>query len=141
MNSKQARFAEEYVIDSNATQAAIRAGYSEHTAKSQGQRLLTKVDVAAAIKDMQAELRERTAVTVESISDQLDDAYEQAKENGQAAAMVQAAMGLAKLHGLLVDKVETRQIVTDMTPDELEVEPKRVQDELDALDEKNETKH
>ena len=141
MTPKQERFVLEYMIDSNATQAAIRAGYSAHTAEQQGSRLLSYAKVAAAIRAGQAEFRERTAVTVESISDQLDDAYEQAKDNGQAAAMVQACMGLAKLHGLLVDKVETRQIVTDMTPDELEVELGRVQAELDALAAKDETKH
>lgn len=45
LNPKQKRFCDEYLVDMNATQAAIRSGYSKHTAKSQGQRLLTKVDV------------------------------------------------------------------------------------------------
>lgn len=45
MTEKQKKFADEYLIDCNATQAAIRAGYSEKTAKSQGQRLLTIVDI------------------------------------------------------------------------------------------------
>ncbi len=49
MNEKRRRFVEEYLIDLNATQAAIRAGYSEKTARSQGQRLLTNVDIATAI--------------------------------------------------------------------------------------------
>ncbi len=38
LTPKQARFVEEYLIDLNATQAAIRAGYSKKTAKQQGQR-------------------------------------------------------------------------------------------------------
>jgi phage terminase small subunit len=50
LTDKQQMFAKEYLIDLNATQAAIRAGYSEHTAKSQGNRLLTNVDVAEAIQ-------------------------------------------------------------------------------------------
>lgn len=45
MNKKQKKFADEYLIDCNATQAAIRAGYSEKTAKSIGQRMLTYVDI------------------------------------------------------------------------------------------------
>lgn len=45
MTEKQKRFVDEYLIDLNATQAAIRAGYSKKTAKSIGQRLLTVVDV------------------------------------------------------------------------------------------------
>jgi len=49
LNEKQRRFVAEYLIDLNATQAAIRAGYSRHTAKSQGQRLLTNVAIAAAV--------------------------------------------------------------------------------------------
>lgn len=51
MNAKQKKFADEYLIDLNATQAAIRAGYSVKTAKSIGQRLLTFVDVSAYIQE------------------------------------------------------------------------------------------
>lgn len=50
MNARQKKFCDEYLIDLNATQAAIRAGYSEHTARSLGQRLLTNVDVSAYIQ-------------------------------------------------------------------------------------------
>ncbi len=48
LTPKQARFVEEYFVDLNATQAAIRAGYSAKTAYSQGERLLRNVEVAAA---------------------------------------------------------------------------------------------
>ena len=50
LTPKQEIFAKEYLLDLNATQAAIRAGYSKRTAKSQGQRLLTYVDVAKLIQ-------------------------------------------------------------------------------------------
>lgn len=50
MTPKQRRFADEYLIDTNATQAAIRAGYSEQTAYSQGQRLLKNVEVQTYIE-------------------------------------------------------------------------------------------
>ena len=49
LTPKQQRFVAEYLIDLNATQAAIRAGYSPRTAKQQGSRLLTNVDIAAEI--------------------------------------------------------------------------------------------
>lgn len=49
MTDKHARFVAEYLKDFNATQAAVRAGYSAKTAKQQGSRLLTNVDIAAAI--------------------------------------------------------------------------------------------
>ena len=45
LTEKQKKFVDEYLIDLNATQAAIRAGYSEKTARSIGQRLLTNVDI------------------------------------------------------------------------------------------------
>jgi phage terminase small subunit len=44
-------FADEYLVDTNATQAAIRAGYSEKTAYSQGQRLLKNVEVQNYIEE------------------------------------------------------------------------------------------
>src|SRR5690625_1223739 len=49
LNERQQRFIDEYIIDLNATQAAIRAGYSERTAYSQGQRLLKNVEIKSAI--------------------------------------------------------------------------------------------
>lgn len=62
MNRKQRKFADEYLIDLNATQAAIRAGYSKKTAKSLGQRLLTFVDVSAYINEQLERIHnERTA--------------------------------------------------------------------------------
>jgi len=66
LNAKQQRFVEEYIIDLNATQAAIRAGYSEKTAKSIGQRLLTYVDVKTAIDENLQRMRDAA----------LADAYE-----------------------------------------------------------------
>lgn len=49
---RQQRFIDEYLLDLNATQAAIRAGYSERTAKSQASRLLTNVDIRARIEQL-----------------------------------------------------------------------------------------
>ena len=49
MTPKQQRFIDEYLIDLNATQAAIRAGYSEKTAYSMGSRLLKNVEIQARL--------------------------------------------------------------------------------------------
>lgn len=51
MNAKQKKFCDEYLIDCNATQAAIRAGYSEKTANEQGNRLLANVSIKAYIDE------------------------------------------------------------------------------------------
>ena len=50
LTAKQQTFCDEYLIDLNATQAAIRAGYSKKTAKSIGQENLTKPDIAEYIE-------------------------------------------------------------------------------------------
>ncbi len=68
---KQAEFVRQYLVDLNATAAAIRAGYSERTAKSQGQRLLTNVDVSAAIAAAQAEREQRTEITQDRVVSEL----------------------------------------------------------------------
>lgn len=67
MNDKQKRFVEEYLIDLNATQAAIRAGYSEKTAGSQAFDLLKKPEIQNAIQDAQKKLSERTQITQERV--------------------------------------------------------------------------
>ena len=56
MTKTQKRFADEYLVDCNATQAAIRAGYSKKTAYSQGQRLLKNVEVKAYIDERLAKM-------------------------------------------------------------------------------------
>lgn len=67
LTDKQARFVEEYLVDLNATQAAIRAGYSEATARSIGSENLTKPDVAEAIQAAMAERSKRTNVTADKV--------------------------------------------------------------------------
>ena len=62
LTPKQQRFVDEYLIDLNATQAAIRAGYSAKTAYSAGQRLLKDVEVAAAIAKRRAEVSDAAKV-------------------------------------------------------------------------------
>ena len=133
LTPKQRRFVDEYQIDLCATQAAIRAGYSERTAAEQGYKLLQKPSVQAAIQDRQVEIRERLEVSVESISHQLQKAYDQAAHNSQASAMVQASLGLAKLHGLLVDRTEDVTQAQDMTREARAAELARVQAELAEL--------
>ena len=67
LTAKQARFVDEYLIDLNATQAAIRAGYSQHTAGKIGGQLLAKTGVQRAIHARQAVLQERVGVRQERV--------------------------------------------------------------------------
>ncbi len=63
LNDKQKRFVDEYLIDLNATQAAIRAGYSKATARQIASELLTKPDMQEAIQEAQKKRSERTQIT------------------------------------------------------------------------------
>ena len=67
LTPKQQRFAEEYLHDLNATQAAIRAGYAKKTAYSSGQRLLKNVEIQNAIQSGQHRRSERTGITVDEV--------------------------------------------------------------------------
>ena len=67
MTRKQELFVEEYLIDLNATQAAIRAGYSVKTANEQGTRLLANVSVQQAISEKMAERSRRTGVNQDRV--------------------------------------------------------------------------
>jgi phage terminase small subunit len=71
LTAKQAKFVREYLIDLNATQAAIRSGYSEKTAKVIGSENLTKPDISAAISDAQAKMAEKTGITAERVLSEL----------------------------------------------------------------------
>jgi phage terminase small subunit len=67
LTAKQARFVEEYLVDLNATQAAIRSGYSVKTAKQIGTENLAKLSIVAEIKRRQADLSARTQITQEMV--------------------------------------------------------------------------
>lgn len=67
MTKKQKRFIEEYLVDLNATQAAIRAGYSPDTAKEIGCENLTKPNIRAQIDKAMAERSKRTGVNADRV--------------------------------------------------------------------------
>ena len=99
MTKKQKRFVEEYLIDLNATQAAIRAGYSPHTAKDIGCENLAKPNIAAAISQAMAERSSRTGINQDRVLQEL------------------ARIGFAKITDV-VDP-ETAEIRTDASDDDL----------------------
>ena len=67
MTPKQERFVEEYLIDMNATQAAIRAGYSKKTAGVIGDENLKKPKIATAIAETRAEISKKLNITVADV--------------------------------------------------------------------------
>lgn len=67
LNARQSLFVQEYLVDLNATQAAIRAGYSEKTAASQGQRLLRNVEIAKHIQKAMDQRANTVQITAERV--------------------------------------------------------------------------
>lgn len=67
LTPKQQRFIEEYLIDLNATQAAIRAGYSPKTAKEIGSENLSKPNIRARIEQAMAERSKRTGINQDRV--------------------------------------------------------------------------
>ncbi len=67
LTPKQKRFVDEYLIDLNATQAAIRAGYSPKTANEQGARLLANVSIAQTIQKAMQDREQRTEITQDRV--------------------------------------------------------------------------
>jgi len=67
LNPKQKAFISEYLVDLNATQAAIKAGYSVKTAKQIGSKLLTKVDIKTEIARQIKEREQKTGITADYV--------------------------------------------------------------------------
>lgn len=67
LTAKQSRFVDEYLVDLNATQAAIRAGYSAKTAEQQAYQLLQKTSVQEAIAQAKQAREQRTQITADLV--------------------------------------------------------------------------
>ncbi len=80
LTPKQERFVDEYLVDLNATQAAIRAGYSKKTAEQQGYQLLQKTSVLAAIQEAKSKRSERTEITQDWVLQTLVETVERCRQ-------------------------------------------------------------
>lgn len=76
LTPKQNRFVEEYLIDLNGTQAAIRAGYARSGARTEGARLLANADIQAEVDTAKADRAERTGINAAWVLDRLRDEVE-----------------------------------------------------------------
>lgn len=76
LNEKQKAFCREYILDFNATQAAIRAGYTKRNTNRIGSRLLSKVDVQEYIDELKHQAAVKSRVTPEWILNKLEKIVE-----------------------------------------------------------------
>lgn len=116
LNEKQKAFAEYYAACFNAAEAARKAGYSERTARTIGQQLLTKLDVQDYLRELRATAHNERIATInevlEYLTDTMRDENEQRKERTKAAQLLREALvaGKAAENGGEVRIVIERQI-------------------------------
>ena len=72
LTEKQKRFVDKYITTFNATESAKQAGYSKKTARSQGQRLLTNVDIQKAMAERVAEARDTKGDRIQDVAETLE---------------------------------------------------------------------
>lgn len=122
MTNKQKRFADEYLIDCNATQAAIRAGYSEKTARQIGQENLSKPDIKKYIDEQLEKMQSDSVASAEEVMQYLtsvvrgqstssvlslcgDGCQEVIEKAPDEKERLKAAELLGKRYGIFTDKM------------------------------------
>ena len=98
LNEKQEKFAQSYVLNHNATEAAKSAGYSTRSAYNQGYRLLQEVEVSERIEELSREMK--TSVDVVS---EIEDQYAYAKAEGHTNSAIKALELLSRVRGNTAD--------------------------------------
>jgi len=99
LNPRQSRFVNEYLVDMNGTKAAVRAGYSPKTAKSQTSRLLTNVNLRAEISRKQKESELKLNIDRETVLEGLASAIDIARKEKDGLTMIRAAAEINKMMG------------------------------------------
>lgn len=94
----------------NATQAAISAGYSAKSAAQKGSDLLHRPDVVAILEEERERIAKKSRATVDDILQEFESLAMGATRD---AVKIRALEGLAKIHGMFVEKVEQKNTFTD----------------------------
>lgn len=104
MTARQQRFVAEYIKDGNATQAAIRAGFSKKAARQQGARMLSYASVCDAIATARKPVIEEAQVTLEGHLKMLATLRDSALKAGQHGPAVKAEEARGKVAGFYVER-------------------------------------
>ena len=99
MNPRRTRFVQEYLVDRNGAGAAVRAGYSPRTARQIAHKLLTKVDVASAVRTGEAQLAARVELDRERALNGLLEAIDTARAQRNPIAQIAGWREIARICG------------------------------------------
>ena len=106
MTERRERFVVEYLKCGNATQAAIRAGFSKKTAGAAGARLLKDVSISTSIVAAKAPALEEAQITLVGHLSELERLRELSKKAGQMSAAIAAETNRGKVAGFYVERQE-----------------------------------
>ena len=137
LNDRQVRFCEEYLIDLNAMQSAIRAGYSEKTAKQMGSENLSKPDIAKYIAELKAVRSAETKIDAAWVLSRLQKVHDRCMQEEAVTDREGGATGEYKFEHsganraleligkhtqvqAFIEKVEVRNINDELSDDELQ---------------------
>lgn len=116
LTEKQIRFVNEYLVDFNATQAALRAGYSKQTSNEQGCRLLANISIQTAIKQKTTEKLSELNISQKQILDEYKKiAFKVEIAEYRGTDKLKALEFLAKISGLCETKQMTEMEVDPLT--------------------------
>jgi hypothetical protein len=99
LNTRQALFVEQYVLCGNAAEAARLAGYSSDTSRQIGSRLLSNVDVKAALQARQQALRAELRVSKDQVVACILSAIKMGREQHNPTVMISGLVQIAKMLG------------------------------------------
>ncbi|CAB4127526.1 XtmA Phage terminase, small subunit [uncultured Caudovirales phage] len=140
LTAKQAAFVKEYLIDLNATQAAIRAGYSAKTAQEQSSRLLSNAIIRENVQKAMDERSETVGLTAADVlrdinavkADAMRKTYD--KEGNEVMANHTAALKALELQGkhlkMFTDKIETTGANGGPIESKFTIDPKSLSSDL-----------
>ena len=114
MNTRQARFVQEYLIDRNGAAAAVRAGYSAHTARQIAYEILTRPDVAAAVGQGEARLAAEAELSRAATLKGFQEAIEIARLRSDPSAMIAGWREIGKMCGYYAPERKQVQLSTDV---------------------------
>lgn len=116
LTPKQEKFCQEYMVDLNATQAAIRAGYSKKTANVIASQNLSKLNIQDRLVELKGKIQEKTDLTVESVIEDIKDTHRRAKlaEDEKPTELKASDMLMRHLGGY--EKDNERQVIINHKP-------------------------
>jgi len=106
LNAKRRAFVREYVKDFNGTQAAIRAGYSQQTARHTASVLLTNPNVKKAIQELEQQAHAKAVLTLSELQEWWTKVIQGQDPDARPSDRLKASELLAKTYGAFTERIE-----------------------------------